>query len=86
MLFTADQGATITIERRPDVVVLVQPADGCSSITWRPDRQFPYWIYGGQQESGAIGIASRGNGGQISFRDWIGCRRGRVRGTSHRTR
>ena len=36
------------------------------------DNQFPYWVYGGQQESGAIGIASRGNGGQISFRDWIG--------------
>jgi hypothetical protein len=36
------------------------------------DSQFPYWVYGGQQESGAIGIASRGNGGQISFRDWMG--------------
>jgi len=36
------------------------------------DNQFPYWVYGGQQESGAIGIASRGNGGQISIRDWIG--------------
>jgi hypothetical protein len=29
-------------------------------------------VYGGQQESGAIGVASRGNGGQISFRDWYG--------------
>ena len=43
-----------------------------SSITSTTDNQFPYWVYGGQQESGAIGIASRGNGGQISFRDWIG--------------
>ncbi|HEY5692545.1 MAG TPA: glycoside hydrolase, partial [Cyclobacteriaceae bacterium] len=36
------------------------------------DNNFPYWVYGGQQESGAIGTASRGNGGQISMRDWMG--------------
>jgi len=34
------------------------------------DNQFPYWVYGGQQESGSVGIASRGNDGQITFRDW----------------
>jgi photosystem II stability/assembly factor-like uncharacterized protein len=34
------------------------------------DNQFPYWVYGAQQESGSIGIASRGNDGQITFREW----------------
>src|SRR4030095_11103785 len=34
------------------------------------DNQFPYRVYGGQQESGSVGIASRGNDGQITFRDW----------------
>ena len=34
------------------------------------DNQFPYWVYGGQQESGSAGRASRGNDGQITFRDW----------------
>jgi len=34
------------------------------------DNQFPYWVYGGQQESGSIGIASRGDSGEITFRDW----------------
>src|SRR5205807_7714761 len=34
------------------------------------DNQFPYWVYGGQQESGSAGVASRGNDGQITFRDW----------------
>ena len=34
------------------------------------DNQRPYWVYGGQQESGSVGIASRGNDGQITFRDW----------------
>jgi photosystem II stability/assembly factor-like uncharacterized protein len=34
------------------------------------DNQFPYWVYGGQQESGSIGTASRSDFGQITFRDW----------------
>ena len=34
------------------------------------DNQFPYWVYGGQQESGSIGTASRGDAGEITFRDW----------------
>src|SRR6185437_1612288 len=34
------------------------------------DNQFPYWVYGGQQESGSAGVASRGNDGAITFRDW----------------
>jgi photosystem II stability/assembly factor-like uncharacterized protein len=34
------------------------------------DDQFPYWVYGGQQESGSAGVCSRGRDGQITFRDW----------------
>jgi len=34
------------------------------------DNQFPYWVYGGQQESGSIGTASRSDSGEITFRDW----------------
>ncbi len=34
------------------------------------DNRFPYWVYGGQQESGSAGVASRGSDGQITFRDW----------------
>jgi photosystem II stability/assembly factor-like uncharacterized protein len=34
------------------------------------DNRFPYWVYGGQQESGSIGTASRGDFGEITFRDW----------------
>jgi len=33
------------------------------------DNQFPYWVYGGQQESGSIGTASRSDFGEITFRD-----------------
>jgi photosystem II stability/assembly factor-like uncharacterized protein len=34
------------------------------------DNQFPYWVYGGQQESGSIAIASRSDFGELTFRDW----------------
>ncbi len=71
MLFTADQGAVVTVNGgRTWSSWYNQPTSQLYHVT--TDNQFPYWVYGGQQESGAIGIASRGNGGQISFRDWIG--------------
>jgi photosystem II stability/assembly factor-like uncharacterized protein len=34
------------------------------------DNQFPYWVYGAQQESGSAGTSSRGDNGAITFRDW----------------
>jgi len=34
------------------------------------DNRFPYRIYGSQQDSGTAAIASRGDYGQITFRDW----------------
>lgn len=71
MLFAADQGATITTNGGKTWSSWYnQPTAQLYHII--TDNQFPYWVYGGQQESGAIGVASRGNGGQISFRDWMG--------------
>ncbi|HZK99376.1 MAG TPA: hypothetical protein VFC47_05715 [Caulobacteraceae bacterium] len=34
------------------------------------DEHFPYRIYSGQQDSGTVGVASRGDYGAITFRDW----------------
>ena len=34
------------------------------------DNDFPYRVCSGQQESGSACVASRGNDGQVSFRDW----------------
>jgi len=34
------------------------------------DNAFPYRLYSGQQESGSVGIKSRGDAGEITFRDW----------------
>jgi photosystem II stability/assembly factor-like uncharacterized protein len=34
------------------------------------DNRFPYWVYGGQQESGSAAVESRSDDGCITFRDW----------------
>src|SRR5919197_264673 len=34
------------------------------------DNRFPYWLYGGQQESGSAGVVSRSDYGEITFREW----------------
>jgi photosystem II stability/assembly factor-like uncharacterized protein len=69
ILLVGDQGALVTVNR------------GATWSSWynQPtaqmyhaiaDDQFPYRVYGGQQESGSVGISSRGNDGEITFRDW----------------
>jgi photosystem II stability/assembly factor-like uncharacterized protein len=69
ILLGSDQGAIITVN------------GGQSWSTWynqptaqlyhvSADNAFPYRLYSGQQESGSVGIASRGSDGVITFRDW----------------
>ncbi len=69
ILLALDQGATISVNY------------GATWSSWynQPtaqfyhvitDNQFPYWVYGAQQESGSAGVASRGNDGQITMREW----------------
>lgn len=71
MLFAADQGGVVTVNGGKTWSSWYnQPTAQLYHVT--TDNQFPYWVYGGQQESGAIGIASRSNGGQITFREFMG--------------
>lgn len=69
MLLVGDQGAAVSVN------------DGRTWSSWynQPtaqlyhvitDNGFPYRVYGGQQESGSVGIQSRGRDGHITFRDW----------------
>ncbi len=69
LLLASDQGATITVNGgRTWSSWYNQPtAQFYHVIT---DNQFPYWVYGGQQESGSAAVLSRGPYGQITFRDW----------------
>jgi photosystem II stability/assembly factor-like uncharacterized protein len=69
MLTASDQGAVITVNGGQTWSSWYnQPtAQFYHVIT---DNQFPYWVYGGQQESGSAAVCSRGRDGQITFRDW----------------
>ena len=69
ILLAGDQGAVVT----------VNGGETWSSWFNQPTAQFyhvvtdgryPYWVYGGQQESGSAGIVTRGNDGQITVREW----------------
>jgi photosystem II stability/assembly factor-like uncharacterized protein len=69
MVMGSDQGPTISLD---------------GGRTWTPwfnlpngqfyhistDNQFPYWIYGAQQDSGTAGVQSRSDFGGIRDRDW----------------
>lgn len=69
MLAGVDQGPSITVD---------------GGQTWTPwfnlpngqfydvftDNQFPYWVYGAQQDSGTAGVRSRSDFGDIRTRDW----------------
>ncbi len=70
LCFGTDQGATVSLD---------------GGLTWSSwynqstaqvyhisvDNQFPYWVYGTQQDSGSIGTSSRGNLGAITPLDWL---------------
>jgi photosystem II stability/assembly factor-like uncharacterized protein len=69
ILIASDQGAIVTVN------------GGATWSSWynQPtaqfyhvitDNRFPYWVYGGQQESGSAGVASRSDYGEITFREW----------------
>ena len=69
ILLAADQGATITVNGGQTWSSWYnQPTAQFYHVC--TDNQWPYWVYGGQQESGSVGICSRGNDGQITFREW----------------
>ncbi|HJS98502.1 MAG TPA: hypothetical protein VJ756_05375 [Terriglobales bacterium] len=69
MIVASDQGTTISVD------------DGQTWSSWynqptaqfyhvATDNQFPYKVYGAQQDSGTAGTLSRSDYGQITFRDW----------------
>ncbi len=69
MLVTGDQGAIITVNGGETWSSWYnQPTAQLYHVS--ADNAFPYNLYSGQQESGSVGIASRGNDGEINFRDW----------------
>ncbi|HEV7621751.1 MAG TPA: hypothetical protein VGO09_08465, partial [Flavisolibacter sp.] len=69
ILIASDQGAIITVNGGKTFSSWYnQPTAQFYHVS--TDNAFPYNVYGGQQESGSVGIASRGNDGAITFREW----------------
>jgi len=69
ILIASDQGAIITVNGGKTFSSWYnQPTAQFYHVS--TDNVFPYNVYGGQQESGSVGIASRGNDGGITFREW----------------
>jgi photosystem II stability/assembly factor-like uncharacterized protein len=69
ILMASDQGAIITLNGGETWSSWYnQPTAQLYHVA--ADNSFPYRVYSGQQESGSAGVLSRGNDGQITFREW----------------
>ncbi len=66
---TSDQGAVISLNNGETWSSWYnQPTAAFYHVT--TDNAFPYRVCSGQQESGSVCISSRGDHGQITFREW----------------
>ncbi len=69
ILLVSDQGALVTVNGGQTWSSWYnQPTAQIYHVSVTPT--FPYKVCGGQQESGSVCILSRGNDGEITFRDW----------------
>jgi photosystem II stability/assembly factor-like uncharacterized protein len=71
MVLASDQGTIVSVDGAKTWSSWYnQPTAQLYHVT--ADNRVPYWVYGAQQDSGAVGVANRSNYGNISFRDWVG--------------
>ena len=69
LLLVSDQGALVTVNKGETWSSWYnQPTAQIYHVSVTPT--FPYRVCGGQQESGSVCILTRGNDGEITFRDW----------------
>ncbi len=69
ILLASDQGAIVTVNGGDTWSSWYNQATA-QFYHVTADNAFPYRLCGGQQESGSACVASRGDDGQITFRDW----------------
>lgn len=69
VLVASDQGAIVTVDGGQSWSSWYnQPTAQLYHVS--ADNAFPYRVCSGQQESGSVCIETRGNDGEITFRDW----------------
>ncbi len=69
ILMAVDQGAIVTVNGG-DTWSSWYNQSTAQFYHVSTDNAFPYRVCGGQQESGSACVSSRGNDGQITFREW----------------
>jgi photosystem II stability/assembly factor-like uncharacterized protein len=70
ILLVADQGAVVTVNGGETWESWYNQPTAQLYHAITTTNTFPYKICGGQQESGSLCISSRGNDGEITYRDW----------------
>ena len=70
LMLGVDQGASLSLDRGKTWTTWYnQPTAQVYHVT--TDDNFPYYVYGAQQDSGSIAVAGRSDHGHIDMRDWF---------------
>jgi len=69
ILLVSDQGALVSVNSGQTWSSWYNQPTG-QMFHGAASSSFPYLVCGGQQDSGSVCVSSRGNDGEITFRDW----------------
>ncbi len=69
MVLSSDQGTVVSVDGGKTWSTWYnQPTAQIYHVA--ADNRFPYWLYGAQQDSGGVGVATWSREGVLSFRNW----------------
>ena len=69
MVLSSDQGTVVSVDGSKTWSTWYnQPTAQIYHVS--ADNRFPYWLYGAQQDSGAVGVRTWSREGVLTFRDW----------------
>jgi len=69
MVLSSDQGTVVSVDGSKSWSTWYnQPTAQIYHVA--ADNRFPYWLYGAQQDSGGVGVATWSRQGVLSFRNW----------------
>jgi len=69
MVLSSDQGTVVSVDGAKTWSTWYnQPTAQIYHVA--ADNRFPYWLYGAQQDSGAVGVSTWSREGVLTFRNW----------------
>lgn len=70
MVLSSDQGTVVSVDGAKTWSTWYnQPTAEIYHVA--ADNRFPYWLYGAQQDSGAVGVSTWSRFDTLDFRDWL---------------